>query len=269
MTGRTAAGAHVAGAVATEVLKLRRSRTWWLGGLAMTVAGGVGAMFMFIGQDPERARSLGLLGTKAQLADIDATWAGYLALLAQTVAVGGMLVFGVTTIWIFGREFSDRTAKDLLALPNPRWAIVIAKFAVAAGWCLLLVGYVFVLGLGLGALLDLPGWSAAAAGHGLAVLMAAGGLTVLLCSTFGLAASIGRGYLAPVGVMFVVFFCAQVVAALGYGRSFPYSVPALLTGLTGPDQAPPGVVGYLLVSLVAGAAVGGTVAWWARADQTG
>lgn len=32
---------------------------------------------MFIGHNPERARSLGLLGAKAQLTDIDANWSGY------------------------------------------------------------------------------------------------------------------------------------------------------------------------------------------------
>ncbi|MEV0143917.1 MULTISPECIES: ABC transporter permease [unclassified Nonomuraea] len=36
-------------------------------------------------------------------------------------------------IWLFGREFSDHTAKDLLALPTSRTAIVAAKFVVAAG----------------------------------------------------------------------------------------------------------------------------------------
>ena len=85
--------------------------------------------------------SLGLAGAKAQLAGVTADWPGYLALLGQTVAVGGFLIFGMTVIWIFGREFSDRTAKDLLALPTSRIAIVAAKFAVAAAWCGLLAVY--------------------------------------------------------------------------------------------------------------------------------
>ena len=83
---------------------------------------------MFILQDPDRARSMGLLGAKAELAGGTADWPGYFALLAQTTAVGGSLIYGVILIWIFGREFSDHTAKDLLALPTPRMTIVAAKF---------------------------------------------------------------------------------------------------------------------------------------------
>jgi ABC-2 type transport system permease protein len=35
---------------------------------------------------------------------------------------------------VFGREYSDRTLKDLLALPTLRSAIVLAKFVVVASW---------------------------------------------------------------------------------------------------------------------------------------
>jgi hypothetical protein len=56
---------------------------------------------------------MGLIGDKAQLGGGTADWPGYFALLAQTVAVGGVRVFGLIMVWLFGREFSDRTAKDL------------------------------------------------------------------------------------------------------------------------------------------------------------
>src|SRR4051812_8390985 len=136
-------------AVWCEALKVRRSRLWWVTLAAFTVVGVMGGLFMFIGQDPARARALGLLGTKAQLVDIDATWDGFFVLLAQIVAVGGTLVFGMFTIWIFGREFSDHTVKDLLALPTTRTTIVTAKFVVTACWCLLLTGYLFAFALAL------------------------------------------------------------------------------------------------------------------------
>jgi ABC-2 type transport system permease protein len=55
-----------------------------------------------------------------------------------------------------GREFSDRTAKDLLALPTSRGAVVAAKLLVALGWCLLLAAQLVVIGLLFGTLLGLP-----------------------------------------------------------------------------------------------------------------
>ena len=156
----------------------------------------VGAFFMFVLQDPARARSLGLLGAKAQLSGGTADWAGYFALLAQMVAVGGMLLFGMILIWLFGREFADRTAKDLLALPTSRAALVVAKLVVALAWSLLLTAELVAVSVPLGALLGLRGWSTGAA--------ARGGdhschrvLTVVLATTYALAASWGRGYLPP------------------------------------------------------------------------
>jgi ABC-2 type transport system permease protein len=37
-------------------------------------------------------------------------------MLAQGIAIGGLFVFGFIMSWIFGREYTDRTMKDLLAL---------------------------------------------------------------------------------------------------------------------------------------------------------
>ena len=254
-------------AIVTEAIKLRRSRLWWITAVAFTVAAGVGGLFMFIGQDQQRARALGLLGTKTQLADVVADWPGFFALLGQIVAVGGSLIFGTLVIWIFGREYSDHTVKDLLALPTSRTAIVAGKFTVVAGWCLGLTGYLFGLGLVVGAALRLPGWSAGVAMHGLGRLVLAAALAVVLTPVYALAASVGRGYLAGIGALFVVVFLSQVVTVLGYGAWFPFAMPALASGIAG--QAPPGVVSYLLVVVVSAGAGAGTVGWWRWADQHG
>jgi ABC-2 type transport system permease protein len=255
-------------AVGVELLKVRRSRLPWVTVLAFTVAALFGAVIMFILQDPARARRLGLLGAKAQLSGGTADWSGYFALLAQTVAVGGALIFGLILVWLFGREFSDRTAKDLLALPTSRAAIVRAKFAVCAAWCLLLTLQVYLLGLLAGAALHLPGWSAGTAVAALGRMLATGAMAVSLVLPLGLAASVGRGYLAGVAVLVATVFTAQVVALLGYGQWFPWSVPAIYSGTAGPDQPAVGPVGFLLVVLVGTAALAATEAWWQRADQT-
>ncbi|GLZ28049.1 ABC transporter permease [Lentzea sp. NBRC 105346] len=251
----------------TEWLKARRSHVPWVTLSAFTVIAFVGALFMFILQDQDRARDLGLLGTKASLVGGDATWPTYFALLAQTTAVGGFIVFGLVLTWIFGREFSQNTVKDLLALPTTRTAIVTAKFAVAAVWCSALSVYVYGLGLVAGAILRLPGWSAAVAAAGLTKLLATALMTILLTTPIALAASAGRGYLPGIGMMITATFLAQIVAALGYGHYFPWSVPALFSGLAGPGRDAPGVIGYASVAVVGLGGVLTTVAWWRNADQ--
>lgn len=250
-----------------ELIKVRRSLVPWVSVAAFTLAGVVGGFFMFAWLDPERARSLGLLGAKAQLGTGTADWVGYLGLVAQMVAVGGLLVFGLVVIWLFGREFSDGTLKDLLALPTSRSCIVWAKLLVGAGWCLALTVYLTVLSLVAGVLLDLPGWSAAVALRGLGTIALTALLTIMLSTAYGLVASVGRGYLPAVAAMFGTLFAGQVIAALGYGRWFPWSVPALLSGVAGEQQSAPGALGLALVLVVGLLGAVGTVLWWGRADH--
>ena len=255
-------------AFAVEWLKLRRSRLPAISGIAFAIGALVTALFTFIGQDPARARSLGLLGTKAQLSALPATWPAHLSLLAQVTAVAGFLVFGVTYVWLFGREFADSTAKDLLALPTSRATIVTAKLACTATWCLILTSGLFTLGTLAATPLHLPGWSITTLLHGLLRLLLTAIMTLLLASPLALAASAGRGYLAGLWALFTALFTAQITAALGYGQYYPWSVPALYTGMAGPDQPPPGPLGYTLVILVGVASTTATVLWWQRADHT-
>lgn len=255
-------------AITTEVLKLRRSRLWWITLLACTVIALIASLFMFISQNPDRARALGLLGAKAQLATVRTDWTGHFALLGQIIAVGGMFVFGILTIWMFGREFADRTVKDLLALPTSRTAIVTAKLAVITGWSLVLTVYMFVLALVGGSLLGLPGWSAGMALSAFLRLLATAAMTIALTTTLALAASVGRGYLAAFGALVLLVVCAQVVVTLGYGLYFPWSVPALYSGLAGPQTPTVGPLSIAGVIGVSGLSIAVTIGWWRNADQT-
>lgn len=258
---------EIAAALWAELLKVRRSKVPWVTFVAFTMAGLVGGFFMFVFQDLDRARALGLLGAKAQFTGGAADWAGYFALIAQIAAVGGLLVFGIVIIWLFGREFSDRTAKDLLALPTSRGAVVAAKLLVAVGWCLLLAAQLVVISLLFGTLLDLPGWSTDTALRGLGTVLATTMLTVALATAYGLVASVGRGYLVAVAAMFASLFAAQVIAALGFGAWFPWSVPSLLSGVAGPEQASPGAWGIAGVAVIGVVSSIATGIWWEHADH--
>lgn len=126
--------------------------------LALTLVPFIGGFFMFILKDPSLAQKLGFISAKAHIMGT-ADWTSYFSLLSQAIAVGGLLVFGFITSWIFGREYSDRTIKDLLALPISRNIIVFSKFIVAVLWCLILSIFVLILGLIVGKVVDIPGWS--------------------------------------------------------------------------------------------------------------
>lgn len=61
---------------------------------------------------------------------------------------------------------------------------------------------------------------------------------------------------------------AQIIAALGWGAYFPWSIPALYSGVAGPSIQDLSAVCYLLVVLAGLSGLVGSFAWWQFADQT-
>lgn len=259
---------HFFTAFGVEWLKARRSKVPLLTALGFTLAPLVGGLFMVILKDPAQAREMGLLGAKAQLTAGVADWPAYFEILAQAVAVGGMLLFAVLTIWIFGREFVDRTAKELMALPTPRAAIVGAKFAVILVLGVALTLYIFGLGLLVATVVDIPGWTLALVGGAFVSILGAAVLTLALMPFVALLASVGRGYLPPFGWTLLTLFLANIVAYTGWGDWFPWTVPALFSGAAGPRADQLGLHSYLLVLGAMAIGTSATFYWWQRADQT-
>ncbi len=146
-------------ALRCEMLKARRSKVPLLTGAGFSLAPLMAGLFIFILKDPARARTLGLIGAKAQITTGVADWPTFLGVIAQATAVGGYVLFALVTSWVFGREFADRTLKLVLAIPTPRHAILAAKFLVLALWSALLCAWVFAVGIVVGLLIGLPAGS--------------------------------------------------------------------------------------------------------------
>jgi ABC-2 type transport system permease protein len=210
---------------------------------------------------------MGLLGLKAQLAAGVADWPAFFMILLQGTAIGGSLVFAFMTAWLFGREFSDRTAKELLALPTPRQAIVGAKFVLLAPWILGLTVLVFVIGLGVATAVGIPGWSPNLAWTSFGSLLLTALINLMLMPLVAFFASAGRGYLVPLGWAIATLALAQVAAILGWGDWFPWTVPALVSGMMGPPAEQLEPQSYLVVALALIVGLVATFAWWLRADQ--
>ena len=251
-----------------ETLKMRRSRVPLFTAIGFSLAPLVGGLFMIILKDPEAARSMGLISAKAQLTAGTAEWSTLFSLLAQATAVGGGIVFAIFTIWIFGREFSDHTVKELLALPTSREAIVTAKFIVVAVWTLFLTLLGLGLGLLVGKLVVIPGWSQTLLQTASVDIIGAGVLTILLLPFVALIASLGRGYMASFGWVILSVFLAQIAAVTGWGDWFPWSVPALFSGAAGPRAELMGTHSYIIVMIASLTGLFATFYWWRSADQT-
>jgi ABC-2 type transport system permease protein len=252
----------------TETLKMRRSKVPLFTSVGFSFSALVDGLFMIIMKDPEAARKMGLISSKAQLLAGTADWPTFFSVLAQAVAVGGAILFAIITIWMFGREFSDHTVKELLALPTSRETIVAAKFMIIAVWALILTVFIFLIGLIIGSLVDIPGWSTELLRSAFGDVMGSGLLTVLLLPFVALLASAGRGYLPSFGWTILTVVMSQIAAITGWGDWFPWSVPALFSGAAGPRADLLGWYSYIIVILTSLIGLAATFHWWRTADQT-
>lgn len=254
-------------ALYAESLKAFRSKVPLFTTLGFLILPMIGGLFMIILKDPEAAKSMGLIGTKAQLTAGVADWPTFFTLLAQGTAVGGAIIFAIVTTWVFGREFSDRTVKELLSLPTSRETIITAKFIVVAFWTLLLTLLDFGVSLLVGHTVVIPGWSPKLFYNATVDILGAGLMTIMLLPFVALIASIGRGFMPAFGWMVFTVVIAQIAVVMGWGGWLPWSVPALFSGAAGPRGEYLGMHSYMIVVFASFIGLAATFYWWRNADQ--
>jgi ABC-type transport system involved in multi-copper enzyme maturation permease subunit len=259
--------ADIISATAIEFRKNRHSRITWITFAAFALAPVMGGVFAIIVRNPEMMSKVGALRTKADTLDFSPDWSSYFSLLSQTVGVGGVLVFGFVSSWMFGREFSEGTLKDLLSLPVSRKTIVDAKFTAYIIWCLALSLSNLLIALVIGSALSLDGW----ANVNFAAMAETYALTTLLTILIGIPVSffamVGEGYMAPLGFVAFTLVFAQIIAATGFGSYFPWSIPGLYSGAAGEYRGQLNWISYCLLVLTAVAGYVSSLLWFRRADQ--
>ncbi len=222
------------------------------------------AFLIFVAKHPEIFQKLGLVSAKANLLTYSATkWPSYLVLFDQIISAGGFFFFVIAISWVFGREFADGTLKDMLAVPVARLSILIAKFIVAIAWCAAMGIIRDIFGLVIGAVLRLPGGSPDVILHGALVTAITVGLTIGVVIPFALFASLGRGYLLPVGLAVLTVITANLITVLGWAGYFPWAVPILFS--QGESSLTP--LSYWILFSTTALGMIATYLWWMFADQ--
>ena len=251
-----------------ESLKVRKSKVFWISILFFVFISFMMGLIMLIQKHPEISQKLGLIGTKASLMRFgEPNWQNFLALLLQGIGAIGLIGFGFITSWVFGREYSENTLKDLLALPVSRSSIVISKLLVTALWSILLACIYVIFSVLFGYLSGISGWSGEIFSQFFYKCTIVTLLTILLCTTTSFFTSFSGGILLPIGIIILTMMMANFSGLLGLGPYFPWAIPGLLCSPPGTAGIHPGITSYIILFTTSILGLIGTLAWWRFADQ--
>lgn len=215
-----------------ELFKIKKSMMIKIVALALMLIPMTAVFFTLLLQHPTMMDTAGLLGDKAKLLG-DSTGASLIHIQTQMIAVGGIIAYGFVITWVFGREYVDRTITDLFVLPYPRTWVVLAKFLASFITNILLTIFVIVVGLLLGWLIRIEDLSFAVIIEHLPSLIFVSLFINLLSTPIAFFASIGRGYMLSFGVIIFILIFSQILAAIGMGAYFPWSMISLYSGVSG------------------------------------
>jgi hypothetical protein len=190
------------------------------------------------------------------------SWDMYYTDIFDSIASLLVVGFSFTSAWVFGREYTDKTIKDLIVKPIPKSYSVLSKFIVITIWNILIALFTFALITIAGSFIGVNGSSGSSILQFFGTFMLTSVLIMAVSSTSALIANITKGYLAPIGVIFVIIIASNAVVQLGLGPYFPWTIPVLLT--KGVDI---GFISYSILVLTAIVGFAGTVAWWRFAEH--
>lgn len=190
------------------------------------------------------------------------SWQIYLEELINSLAVLGLIGYTFICAWVFGREYTDKTIKDLLVKPVSRSHIVISKFLIILAWDLVLSIYMFVIGFTIGGVQGLVGWSTILIWNIFFRFIITSLLFIIVTAPGAFLANISQGYLAPLGLILVIVICSNVLVSMGFGPYFPWTIPMVFqsTGFLNFNS-------ILILAFTGIAGIVGTFAWWRFAEQ--
>jgi ABC-2 type transport system permease protein len=251
-----------------EFIKAVKSKMLWATVIFFGFIAIMLGFLMLVAKHPEIGGKSEVLSMKASMISRP-DWPTFFWLLLQMVLTVGSIGPAIVTIWVFGREYADRTIKDMLALPVSRLNIVLAKFVIVFFWSLLLLLLLYGFAIITGLAIHLDGWTMDLFRQKTLAFSVSALLTVLLFPVITFITCISRGYLLSVGIAILILIATQFVylGMPGITPYFPWAIPGLYSGVAGPLSPKPEVISYVILGLTSILGIAGTEAWWRFADQ--
>jgi ABC-2 type transport system permease protein len=254
-------------AVKAEIEKNKHSKIFFFFFLAFYLIPIMGGIFMLAMQSSETMLKASMFKSKVEAMNVSADWDSLFMILLQAMGIGGIIIFGFIVTWLFGREYTEHTVKDLLSLPTSRTNILNAKYILYFIWSITLAIFNLLFGMAIGIGLQLPGFENVKFIVYLQEYFITTFLTVLLGTPLAFFSMLGRGYLAPLGVVALTVAFSQIIAALGYGHYFPWAVPALFSGTAGEYKEQLNLLSYIILFIISVFGYCITVFYWKYTDH--
>ena len=193
---------------------------------------------------------------------VDAGWEAYLEDLLGSITALLVIGFSFTACWVFGREYTDKTISELLVKPVSKLYVVLSKFIVIFLWDVLLAFFMFAVVYIMGILIGLNGGTGLLLMNSFFAFMVTSLLIMVVSTISALLANVSKGYLAPIGLTFLIVIISNVVAQAGLAAYFPWTIPALFI-----SKAPLGIASIAILSITGITGFAGTIAWWRFVEQ--
>ncbi|PKQ19199.1 MAG: hypothetical protein CVT66_11405 [Actinobacteria bacterium HGW-Actinobacteria-6] len=142
----------------------------------------------------------------------------------------GILLFGLITAFLFGREYSEGVATNVLTTPTRREYFVLAKFAVLAGWVAVLALLAVVAQVVWASALGLDGATWSSVWSCLGDMLTVALLIFLTLPLVALVAVMSRGVFAPMIFSAFGFAAGMLGGIAGWGDWLPWAMPTSIAG---------------------------------------
>lgn len=244
-------------AIAAEFTKLKRaSLPWWT---VVTVLIGPSLSNVF--------------ATASEISAERISWPEFFNLGSMAMGTWyGILLFGLIAAFVFGREYAEGVAPNMMTVPTRREYFVIAKLIMLAVWVAVLAILAVFAQAVWAAVLGLDGFTWSAVREGAGDMLTVALLIFLTLPLVALVAVASRGVFAPMIFSAIAFSAAMIGGIAGWGDWLPWAMPTAIGGtFLGPVVA--GRLPELTAwswAIAVGVFVSGTaavVAWVNRADS--
>ena len=189
----------------------------------------IGILF-FIVKNPELSKASVILRAKANIIE-SADWKTFYDIMNLMIAIIGFLGFSVITTWTFGREYSDKTIKDIVSLPVSRSCIVIAKHIVIILWCIFLALILYLFSFIAAYFVGLNNFKTEIILSGFKTYILVVMMNIILVPVISFLSSYGRGYFLALGFIFLILLLTNFAINISENAKYlPWAIPLIYAG---------------------------------------